>query len=134
MFDPCHLPLTPGWPLRNALLLAAARWRVGMLRVLCVRDNATGRACRARSFIQCVQLPSLPAGWPAGADTPSAVGWEAGDNSSGRLLPRCAFLGWDRGQLVHVCVYCCPGVVCGVVEGGQLVHVCGYCCPGMFGW
>ncbi|CAI5975376.1 unnamed protein product [Closterium sp. NIES-65] len=27
-FDPCHLPLSPGWPLRNLLLLASLRWQV----------------------------------------------------------------------------------------------------------
>jgi ubiquitin-like modifier-activating enzyme ATG7 len=56
MFDPCHLPLTPGWPLRNALLLAAARWRVRQLRVLCVRDNSAGRAAVERSYVLQVRV------------------------------------------------------------------------------
>jgi ubiquitin-like modifier-activating enzyme ATG7 len=51
MFDPCHLPLTPGWPLRNVLLLAAARWGVRQLRVLCVRDSSAGRAAAERSYV-----------------------------------------------------------------------------------
>lgn len=51
MFDPCHLPLTPGWPLRNVLLLAAVRWRMRRLRVLCVRDSSGGRASADRSFV-----------------------------------------------------------------------------------
>jgi ubiquitin-like modifier-activating enzyme ATG7 len=51
MFDACHLPLTPGWPLRNALLLAAVRWRVRALRVVCVRDSAAGRAAPERCFV-----------------------------------------------------------------------------------
>lgn len=42
MFDPGHLPLTPGWPLRNVLLLAAGRWGVRELKVVCVRDNNKG--------------------------------------------------------------------------------------------
>jgi hypothetical protein len=56
MFDPCHLPLTPGWPLRNVLLLAAARWRVRQLRVLCVRDSSAGRAAAERSYALQVRL------------------------------------------------------------------------------
>jgi hypothetical protein len=56
MFDPCHLPLTPGWPLRNVLLLAAARWGVRQLRVLCVRDSSAGRAAAERSYVLQVRL------------------------------------------------------------------------------
>jgi hypothetical protein len=56
MFDPCHLPLTPGWPLRNVLLLAAARWRLRQLRVLCVRDSSAGRAAVERSYVLQVRL------------------------------------------------------------------------------
>jgi hypothetical protein len=56
MFDPCHLPLTPGWPLRNVLLLAAARWGVRQLHVLCVRDSSAGRAAAERSYVLQVRL------------------------------------------------------------------------------
>jgi hypothetical protein len=51
MFDPCQLPLTPGWPLRNALLLAAARWRIRRLKVLAVRDSSAGRAVADRCYV-----------------------------------------------------------------------------------
>lgn len=51
MFDPCSEPLTPGWPLRNALLLAAVRWGVRRLKVLCVRDSSAGRAKAERCFV-----------------------------------------------------------------------------------
>lgn len=37
MVDCCNLPGNPGWPLRNMLLLAAARWRVAALTVVCLR-------------------------------------------------------------------------------------------------
>ncbi|WIA12692.1 hypothetical protein OEZ85_006333 [Tetradesmus obliquus] len=88
MFDPCHLPLTPGWPLRNALLLAAARWRLRTLRVLCVRDSSAGRAAVERSYVLQVDLPELPASWldPGSSEGPQAVGWEA--DAAGKLLPR----------------------------------------------
>lgn len=51
MFDPCCEALTPGWPLRNALLLAAVRWGVGTLKVLCVRDSSAGRAKAERCLV-----------------------------------------------------------------------------------
>lgn len=51
MFDPSSEPLTPGWPLRNMLLLAAVRWGVCRLRVLCIRDSKAGRAKPERSFV-----------------------------------------------------------------------------------
>lgn len=51
MFDPCCEPLVPGWPLRNALLLAAVRWGVRQLKVLCVRDSSAGRAKAERCFV-----------------------------------------------------------------------------------
>ena len=56
MFDPCSDPLTPGWPLRNALLLAAVRWGVHSLKVLCVRDSSAGRAKAERCFVLEVSL------------------------------------------------------------------------------
>lgn len=31
--DPCNLDSNPGWPLRNLLLLAAARWHVTEIKV-----------------------------------------------------------------------------------------------------
>ncbi|GBF90994.1 ubiquitin-like modifier-activating enzyme [Raphidocelis subcapitata] len=90
MSDPSHLASVPGWPLRNLLLLAAARWRARRLSVLCVRD-ARGRCDAARSFVVDVNLPELPDGWgdaagDAAAGAPDAVGWET--NVVGRLAPR----------------------------------------------
>jgi hypothetical protein len=51
MFDPCCEPLTPGWPLRNMLLLAAVRWGVRALKVVCVRDSSAGRTKAERCFV-----------------------------------------------------------------------------------
>jgi hypothetical protein len=119
MSDPSSLPLVPGWPLRNLLLLAAARWRARRLGVLCVRDGR-GRLDAGRSFVVEVELPEVPEGWPAAAASasggggedagaaeggegdaqqaaaaaaaaPGVVGWEA--NSQGKLAPR-----WGRAR------------------------------------
>jgi ubiquitin-like modifier-activating enzyme ATG7 len=57
MFDPCCEPLTPGWPLRNMLLLAAVRWGVRSLKVVCVRDSSAGRAKAERCFVLEVRDP-----------------------------------------------------------------------------
>jgi ubiquitin-like modifier-activating enzyme ATG7 len=111
MADPCHLPLVPGWPLRNLLMVASARWAALpssspspplRLRVLCLRDgSSTGRASAAegRSFVVDVSVPPHAATAtaaqndggdnnppPAASPTPDALGWEA--DASGRALPR----------------------------------------------
>ncbi|KIY95304.1 autophagy-related protein 7 [Monoraphidium neglectum] len=87
--DPSQIPLAPGWPLRNLLLLAAARWRARALSVLCIRDGK-GRLDAQRSFIIDVALPEVPEGWCCGGDggaaAPDAVGWEA--NTQGKLAAR----------------------------------------------
>ena len=105
--DPSHLPLTAGWPLRNMLLLAAARWGARALSVLCVRDGAGGRLDAARSFVVGAALPEVPPGWKRGGggsgcedaqqqqqqqgtepeeEAPDAVGWEP--NAAGAVAPR----------------------------------------------
>jgi len=87
--DPGSLPGNAGWPLRNLLLLAAARWRARRVAVVCVRD-AAGRACAAASLLVDAALPALPPGWPA-AGAPAAAGWEP--NARGRPGARAAALG-----------------------------------------
>ena len=74
MLDPSNSPDSPGWPLRNALLMAAVKWRVERLRVLCIRQRG-GRNSPAGSLLLTVELPAVPPEWPE-AGTPSAVGWE----------------------------------------------------------
>ncbi|GJP49455.1 hypothetical protein CLOM_g8657 [Closterium sp. NIES-68] len=92
-FDPCHLPLSPGWPLRNLLLLASLRWQATSLHVLCLRQRH-GRFSLHHSLLLHVQIPLPPAGWldplSAPATCPSATGWEL--NSKGRTGARCADL------------------------------------------
>jgi ubiquitin-like modifier-activating enzyme ATG7 len=67
--DPSNDPAAPGWPLRNALLLAAARWRARSLRVLCLRARR-GRLDANASLVLRVALPDVPPGGP----TPRAAG------------------------------------------------------------
>lgn len=59
--DPGHLPGHGGWPLRNLLLLAAARWGLRRARVVCVRERR-GRACPSASILVDAALPELPPG------------------------------------------------------------------------
>lgn len=61
MFDPCCDPFTPGWPLRNVLLLAAVRWGVRQLKVVCVRDSSAGKADAERCFVLEVRIWLLSA-------------------------------------------------------------------------
>ncbi|KAL3143295.1 Ubiquitin-like modifier-activating enzyme ATG7, variant 2 [Trebouxia sp. C0009 RCD-2024] len=86
MSDPSNNPDHPGWPLRNMLLMAAKRWEVTTLSVLCVRDHR-GRLDAARSLCLSVTLPTIPPDW----EPSSVVGWEA--NSAGKLAPRQVDLG-----------------------------------------
>ena len=88
---------SPGWPLRNLLFLAAARWKLKTLRVILLREEKQGGAFSpTRSVSHVVQLPktemseeallhSLRAG-ERGSGGVSAVGWE--HNARGALGPR----------------------------------------------
>lgn len=53
--------VSPGWALRNAALLAAARWELSRLKVVAVRLRR-GRACPERSLALSMLLPAIPAG------------------------------------------------------------------------
>ncbi|TRY85120.1 hypothetical protein DNTS_023055 [Danionella cerebrum] len=62
VYDPCTLPLHPGWPLRNLLLLLAQRWgsQLDLLEVLCFRDRTLqGVRSIGHSLIFTVRLPEL---------------------------------------------------------------------------
>ena len=63
MADPSNDPDHPGWPLRNMLLLAAKRWQVTTLSVLCVRDQR-GSLDASRSLCLSVVLPPIASGAP----------------------------------------------------------------------
>jgi ubiquitin-like modifier-activating enzyme ATG7 len=79
--DPSNDPAAPGWPLRNALLLAAARWRARSLRVLCLRARR-GRLDANASLALRVALPDVPPGGPpprvAGGWAPAPVAADLG--------------------------------------------------------
>jgi ubiquitin-like modifier-activating enzyme ATG7 len=87
MADPCNLAAHPGWPLRNLLTLACARWKCRTLRVVCVRGDAS-RPSAQLSIVIDATLPDAAAGLPAadGAVPPTAVGWEK--NTQGQAGPR----------------------------------------------
>ncbi len=61
MADPSNNPHRPGWPLQNMLLMAAKRWQVTNLSVLCVRDQQ-GKLDMTRSLCLSVVLPPIPSG------------------------------------------------------------------------
>ncbi len=81
--DPSNLPEYPGWPLRNALLMAAARWGVAELRVG-ARDAVVGRVdvvgvANGRKQESSRREGLRPAAWPhCGArHAISPVGWHS---------------------------------------------------------
>ena len=84
--DPSNAMEYPGWPLRNFLLLAAVRWKVPLLRVLCLR-TAKGRPNADFSLILEVKLPEIPIGFHPGP----IGGWDTG--LGGKSGPKVADLG-----------------------------------------
>eukprot|EP01018_Ginkgo_biloba_P000196 Gb_18972 [translate_table: standard] len=84
-YDPCHLPSNPGWPLRNFLAFAAARWGLERARILCYREKR-GLGDLQQCLIADV-LISIPQGWSNPECFPEAVGWE--QNSRGKMECRC---------------------------------------------
>ena len=82
--DPCNLPANPGWPLRNLLALACARWGCSSLRVISVRGEA-GRVSAQLSLVLDTVLPPRAAALPR-AEAPAAVGWER--DTQGQPGPR----------------------------------------------
>eukprot|EP00850_Spirogloea_muscicola_P009336 SM000052S17728 [mRNA] locus=s52:323003:328039:- [translate_table: standard] len=82
-YDPCNLPANPGWPLRNILVLAAARWHLGTLRVMCYRERK-GRISLEHCPIFTIRI-AAPTGWGLGQPCPDAVGWSR--NERGKSGP-----------------------------------------------
>ena len=86
MADPSNLPTNPGWPLRNLLVLACARWGCSSLRVIAVRGEP-GRVNPQLTIVLDTVLPSRAAAFAAGGvEAPAAVGWER--DIHGQLGPR----------------------------------------------
>ena len=56
--DPSNAEEHPGWPLRNALLMAAVRWKVPLLRVLCIRTRRGRVDAQASVFLEAA-LPEI---------------------------------------------------------------------------
>lgn len=85
--DPGSASEHPSWPLRNALLAAAAVLRLRRLRVLCARLHGNSVSTSA-SLVLDVALPDVPPGWFAAEDeVPKARGWEVQSRSS-KIGPR----------------------------------------------
>eukprot|EP00850_Spirogloea_muscicola_P002664 SM000010S04302 [mRNA] locus=s10:828104:832287:+ [translate_table: standard] len=82
-YDPCNLPANPGWPLRNILVLAAARWHLSTLRVMCYRERK-GRISLEHCPIFTIRI-AAPTGWGLGQPCPDAVGWSR--NERGKSGP-----------------------------------------------
>ncbi|XP_065175766.1 ubiquitin-like modifier-activating enzyme ATG7 [Sycon ciliatum] len=86
--DPCTLELNPGWPMRNLLALALAKWRdtVTVLRVVCFRDRTReGKRETSHSLVINLKLAKLDQDSTA-TECPKVVGWEK--NERGKLGPR----------------------------------------------
>ena len=97
--DPCTLPDHPGWPLRNLLVLAAARWKLRNATIICYRRAlrpldagdapSGGGGDEADRSIALEVLLDDALGLAAADDTagvPAAVGWET--NARGKNGPR----------------------------------------------
>lgn len=84
--DAGSAPAHPAWPLRNALLAAAAKIGLRRLQVVCLRLQG-GQPNAEASLLFNVQLPEIPEGWCQGeGEAPAALGWEAG--ARGKAAPR----------------------------------------------
>ncbi|KAK9844883.1 hypothetical protein WJX74_008120 [Apatococcus lobatus] len=88
--DPSASERFPGWPLRNLLLLAAVRWGIQEVGVVCVRC-LRGPVSAQRCLYVHAHMPSLPPGWCEPDGCPSSIGWEVGP-VPGKLGPRVAEL------------------------------------------
>ena len=86
--DPCGLPLHPGWPLRNLLVLARSIGIAGRLQVLSAR-MLQGRLVADRCLLFSLDMPGAAGERPGAGDTwlkADAVGWER--DVHGQLSPR----------------------------------------------
>ncbi|KAI9143283.1 hypothetical protein BKA69DRAFT_1026812 [Paraphysoderma sedebokerense] len=82
--DPCSLSASPGWPLRNFLILIQLHFKLNKVRVLSYRETH-GKRDVSRSKLFTIDLNET-----IEEDCPKSVGWEK--NHQGKLLPRIADL------------------------------------------
>ncbi|KAJ4827925.1 Autophagy protein 7 [Turnera subulata] len=87
-YDPCHLPTTPGWPLRNFLALIYSKWSLERIHFFCYRENR-GFADLGLSLVG-EALITAPSEWRDHDSIPNAVGWEL--NNDGKPISRCISL------------------------------------------
>ena len=95
--DPSTYPQSPGWMLRNLLVLVRQRWKLDKVQVLCYRD-VQSRRDEARSIIlQLRSAGSSAAGdqrsmddRPKSPQMPKITGWER--NKDGKLASKVANL------------------------------------------
>ncbi|KAF1983605.1 E1-like protein-activating [Aulographum hederae CBS 113979] len=73
--DPSTYPKSPGWMLRNLLILIRERWKLSDVQILCYRDTHRRRD-QANSIILHLQLPSAP---EPSSTMPKVTGWERND-------------------------------------------------------
>ncbi|KAH9309940.1 hypothetical protein KI387_037851 [Taxus chinensis] len=83
-YDPCHFLSNPGWPLRNLIAFAAARWGLENVTVLCYREKG-GSGDLQQCLVADVSV-SLTQDWSDTKSIPKAVGWER--NNQGKMAPR----------------------------------------------
>lgn len=89
--DPCPLPDSPGWVLRNVLCMLASSFKLRAARVLCFKlDPRSGSI--GHSLVLHVALPEVGVGLSEGdPPCPKAVGWELDDK--GKPRPRKVDMG-----------------------------------------
>ncbi|XP_024527431.1 ubiquitin-like modifier-activating enzyme atg7 [Selaginella moellendorffii] len=71
-YDPSHLPTNPGWPVRNLLVLAAVRWGLKNVDILCWRE-LQGRTDLRHCFVTSATFEEFGENTNA---VPKAAGWE----------------------------------------------------------
>lgn len=96
--DPSTYPQSPGWMLRNLLVLVRQRWGLENVQILCYRDVQSKRD-EPRSIIVRLQRdvknpetsPAQPEPGTKSPKMPKVTGWER--NKEGKLASRIANLG-----------------------------------------
>lgn len=80
--DPSTYPDSPGWMLRNLLVLIRRRFKLNKVQILCYRDSQPRRH-EARSRVLLLETQTDA---PIGAEMPKVTGWER--NRNGKVTPK----------------------------------------------